>query len=294
MRPTKYIITMIILLFSFFVFSPGYAENIKCESHGFKYAKCEVGAPIIKANVKQQHSNSACIEGDSWGIKNDAIWVKKGCRATFTYKAKPAIKCESHGFNYAECKAGAPIKTADVYIKHSNSACIEGDSWGIENDAIWVDNGCRATFTYKVKPTIKCESHGFKYAECKAGASIKTADIYIKHSNSACIEGYSWGIRDDRDGIWVKNGCRATFVYKAKKKCKKCKPIPVVKEDIKCESHGFKYAECEVGLPIIKANVKQQHSNSACIEGDSWGIENDAIWVDNGCRATFETILIGD
>lgn len=28
-------------------------------------------------------------------------------------------------------------------------ACKKGDTWGVDNDGVWVDMGCQAVFTYK-------------------------------------------------------------------------------------------------------------------------------------------------
>lgn len=28
-------------------------------------------------------------------------------------------------------------------------ACQKGDTWGVDNEGVWVDMGCRAVFTYK-------------------------------------------------------------------------------------------------------------------------------------------------
>lgn len=60
---------------------------------------------------------------------------------------------------------------------------------------------------------------------------------------------------------------------------------------IRCESQSYRYAECFVGSSRIYAvRVAKQMSSSACTEGRSYGYFGDRIWVDDGCRATFEVI----
>ena len=59
-------------------------EYMKCESWNYKYAKCEYKKGVIKkAKVEERFSDAKCVENESWGYKNDYIWVKAGCRAKF-------------------------------------------------------------------------------------------------------------------------------------------------------------------------------------------------------------------
>jgi hypothetical protein len=62
---------------------------------------------------------------------------------------------------------------------------------------------------------------------------------------------------------------------------------------IECSSDGYRYETCHVGEGIIDVRLVRQISNSACNEGRSWGYTYDSIWVDQGCRATFEVVLRG-
>lgn len=126
--------------------------DILCESYDYNYYQCPVDGLLVNANIIQKHSNAACNYGSSWGFDNRSVWVNNGCRATFRVvvrKNAPTIQhvlCESHDYQYARCYAGGHIGNARVYDKHSNAACIYGRSWGIQNDYLWVDDGCRATF----------------------------------------------------------------------------------------------------------------------------------------------------
>lgn len=58
------------------------------------------------------------------------------------------VRCESNGYNYAEC-GSYKIRRIDrvrVVQQHSKSPCQYGRSWGADRWNIWVSNGCRATF----------------------------------------------------------------------------------------------------------------------------------------------------
>lgn len=128
--------------------------QITCESHNYNYAECPVRGSIRDAWVIQQKSNSPCIQGDSWGMRNDAIWVNRGCRANFNVVVRTNevrdIVCESHNYRYQACYAGGWVQQAYVVNKMSNAPCNYGNEWGINRDYIWVDRGCRATFRVEI------------------------------------------------------------------------------------------------------------------------------------------------
>jgi hypothetical protein len=35
----------------------------------------------------------------------------------------------------------------------------------------------------------------------------------------------------------------------------------------------------------------RQVSNAPCLQGETWGFERNAMWVDHGCRGEFEVVL---
>ncbi len=59
-------------------------------------------------------------------------------------------------------------------------------------------------------------------------------------------------------------------------------------EQITCESHGSRADACGTVQPGSTVRLVQQLSRSPCIEGSSWGANDDSIWVSNGCRAVFD------
>jgi Protein of unknown function (DUF3011) len=57
-----------------------------------------------------------------------------------------------------------------------------------------------------------------------------------------------------------------------------------VKVESKNMQRTYKRTSTRGGVRLVK-----QLSREACVEGVSWGFDRDGIWVDQGCRAEFET-----
>ena len=65
-----------------------------------------------------------------------------------------SVSCSSNGYRYATCDVdthGGVIVGARVENQISHSACTEGTSWGYGRDYIWVDHGCRASFSVDIR-----------------------------------------------------------------------------------------------------------------------------------------------
>ena len=59
-------------------------------------------------------------------------------------------------------------------------------------------------------------------------------------------------------------------------------------EQITCESHGGRAEACGTVQAGSNVQMIEQLSSSPCIEGSTWGADNDSIWVSGGCRAVFD------
>lgn len=58
-------------------------SSLRCESNDEHYRMCSTTRPLRGARLVRQISGSACTEGQSWGWKQEGIWVDRGCRAEF-------------------------------------------------------------------------------------------------------------------------------------------------------------------------------------------------------------------
>ena len=63
------------------------------------------------------------------------------------------VHCGSSDNQYNTCPLDFPIRNVVVKDQHSKSVCTKDVSFGISDDrkSIWVDNGCRATFTVTIE-----------------------------------------------------------------------------------------------------------------------------------------------
>jgi hypothetical protein len=199
---------------------PGYGSKITCSSNDGRRNWCAIGG-ARDAQLVRQISGSACIRDNTWGVDNRGLWVDKGCRAEFVIGGRPGppqqtITCSSNDGRRNWCAIGS-ARDAQLVRQISGSACIRGQTWGIDNRGLWVDKGCRADFTfggsYGPPPPpppqiITCSSNNGKRNWCDTGGR-RNIQLNRQISGSACIQGQTWGV--DQRGLWVDQGCRAEF-----------------------------------------------------------------------------------
>lgn len=137
------------------------------------------------------------------------------------------VTCASDGGRQVECE----METRGVVRMSrqlSRAPCVEGRSWGLSRHSVWVKDGCRAVFvndsassrgappptrdmmegTGNLPDQVTCASDGGRRVECPMntrGPVRMTKQL----SRAECVEGRSWGL--SRHGIWVQDGCRASF-----------------------------------------------------------------------------------
>ncbi len=122
-----------------------------------------------------------------------------------------------------------------------------------------------------------------------------------QRSGSPCIAGRTWGF--DRRGIWVDRGCRAEFITGERRDYGRDRDYDRDRgrdrdydrdrgrgqtiQNFYCESGDGKRHYCDVGNRGTVRLVRQR-SGSPCIQGRTWGRDENGVWVDRGCRADFE------
>jgi hypothetical protein len=165
-----------------------------------------------------------CLAGTQPAAAEESGWVcpPEGCSAGGT----ETIECESQHDSRRHC-AVRNIDTRNVTLRRqlSETRCERGRNWGVDQDGIWVDNGCRAVFAYGTRHgggsssnrpgrygTVKCESNDDRRKHCEVpniDPGSVTMERKLSHVN--CYRGQNWDA--DSRGIWVDNGCRAEFAY---------------------------------------------------------------------------------
>jgi hypothetical protein len=208
---------------------------VQCESREYQYQFCPIPQGATRVTLVEQRSRSACIEGRSWGWDRRGVWVTGGCDGVFdvvAYAPPPVappiavpgggvINCASRNYQQEFCPTG-PINGAMLVQQRSQAPCVQGQTWGVRGDGIWVSGGCEGDFQVQAggyyapaplpAPTrpglFVCESRNYGYNVCSTGR-VSRAQLVRQISQAPCIEGSTWGAH--RDGIWVDRGCEGEF-----------------------------------------------------------------------------------
>lgn len=183
--------------------------------------------------MSRQISGSACIQGQTWGYDRSGVWVDRGCRAEFfsgrgggqggPWQQGQVITCSSDNGrrNYCAIPSGMNPNGIGMTRQISGSACIQGQTWGVDRRGLWVDQGCRAEFSSRggfgpgmgggQVQIITCSSNDGRRNYCALPNGVRRNNVGMTRqiSGSACIQNQTWGV--DRRGLWVDRGCRAEF-----------------------------------------------------------------------------------
>jgi len=151
------------------------------------------------------------------------------------------VDCESRDMGKTRCRVS--WNDARLVRQLSDTQCIRGENWGIDQRGLWVNRGCAGRFVassgrhhsddqraqagyqgggdydrngwqpgpgWDSRFNVACASQNFEYRFCAVdlgGAGRVTVARQV--SNSACVEGRNWGA--NRAGVWVDQGCAAEF-----------------------------------------------------------------------------------
>ena len=153
-----------------------HGDAVTCESRDMGRTRCAV--PWHDARLVDQTSDTRCVRGENWGIDHRGLWVNHGCGGRFVaaggrdysdnrhdgdtygdrdhggwhpepgWDSRFNVGCESRDFEYHFCAVdlgGAGRVTVARQV--SDSACVEGRTWGSNRAGVWVNRGCAAEFT---------------------------------------------------------------------------------------------------------------------------------------------------
>lgn len=220
------------------------AEEVICTSNKGAYAEC--AAPFRgTAVVTQQISQSACVEGRSWGQKPGTIWVNNGCRARFGIVRggmagggmgngnggivpPRTVTCVSNQGRYRECNTGMRGRVQLVNRLNNSLACTQGRSWGQRPGVVWVSRGCRAQFAAASRvggPVgtpgnwVRDPNYAVNCVSADGRRTVCTWDnrygrpTLVERQSGSCVEGRDWGY-DANGELWVNSGCGARFGYR--------------------------------------------------------------------------------
>lgn len=131
--------------------SLSFAQRISCESRDYERSYCATDIQVNRAWLINQSSRAPCVQGRTWGYDRGGIWVNSGCAGDFGIQGSGrapgnTIVCESRDYRQNFCGVHGPIGRARLIEQQSEAACIEGRTWGIRENGIWVNKGCSGVF----------------------------------------------------------------------------------------------------------------------------------------------------
>jgi Protein of unknown function (DUF3011) len=156
-RTPKLLLISAVLLGAACAPSPAAAQpqRITCSSNDGRRNWCDIGGRR-DVRLARQISGSACIRDNTWGVDRRGLWVDRGCRAEFFVGGgrppgppppppERVVNCSSNDGRRNWCDIG-PSRDVRLVRQISGSACVRGDTWGLDRRGLWVDRGCRADF----------------------------------------------------------------------------------------------------------------------------------------------------
>ena len=162
---------------------------------------------------------------------------------------------------------------------------------------------------YANQQRLRCDSRDGRQNFCRPQIQANQIQLVRKFSKAQCIEGRTFGLT--RDGmVWVNNGCRADFVLSQSRWGRNAprgnaygygsnsgngygnqygygaNDNYAYGQTFRCESNDGRENFCNVdtraGIQMIR-----QLSKTPCVNGRTFGVQNNGVWVTSGCRAEF-------
>jgi hypothetical protein len=178
----------------------------------------------------------------------------------------------------------------------SQAPCKQEESWGYDEEGIWVDKGCGGEFTLGRGEnggdargeggggTITCASDNGRRKVCPANTS-NGVQLVRQRSDAKCQEGSSWGL--DTRGIWVDKGCEADFVVGVPGHPVGSGKAGGNSQKVSCASFDGRKNYCDADMQGAKVQLTKQIGMAPCMEGSTWGYDRRGVWVDRGCNGEF-------
>jgi len=174
--------------------------------------------------------------------------------------AQYGLTCASEDGHRHYCSADT---RGGVTMQHqrSKSACVQGASWGFDQQGVWVDHGCRADFIVNTRQVDGPGDHDRDHVHGHDADHDRDGDRDRDHDRD-----YD---RDHHDHDWDRDR------------------RPAETMQLTCSSEDGRRHYCQSDIQGV-ATLLRQRSGSPCREGYSWGNDRNGIWVDHGCRADFQ------
>ncbi len=139
--------------------------RFNCKSEDYHLGICYVAGPIINLSFRKTKSRAPCTSNDSFGYRDDFVWVDKGCEGEFEVTFRPdgrfgnsdweyhksdpkkkSLTCKSDNYRRERCEVGGIISTIRLKKTKSRALCKADSTYGYRFDEIWVTDGCEGEF----------------------------------------------------------------------------------------------------------------------------------------------------
>jgi hypothetical protein len=207
--------------------------------------------------------------------------------------AQYALTCASEDGHRHYCSADTRAGVS-LQRQRSKSACTQGQTWGFDQQGIWVDRGCRADFLVNAPQVAQSgdrdrdrfrehdedadrdrdlggedgDRHDYDHGR---DHEDRDHDRFREHDNDA----------DHGRDLGGDDGDRHDYDHGRDHADRRQETMQLT-----CASEDGARHYCESDIQG-EAVLLRQRSGSPCRQGYSWGNDRRGIWVDHGCRADF-------
>ena len=236
-------------------------------------------------------------KAESNGARDPALRLKSATPAPQESRG-PLIPCSQDAGEAERHYCEADTRHGAHLVRQTSQApCKKDESWGYDEEGIWVDKGCSGEFALgkgEASSTargeggasnITCGSDDGRRKVCPADTS-NGVQLVRQRSDAKCKEGASWG-REDK-GIWVDKGCGGDFVVGVPGHPVGSEKTAPKGQTISCASMDGKRNYCEADTQGAEVRLTRQLGMAQCIEGATWGFDRKGIWVDRFCNGEFQ------
>ncbi|MFY2765320.1 DUF3011 domain-containing protein [Arenimonas sp. MALMAid1274] len=182
---------------------PAPQASVVCKSLQGRQEVCATGMRGQVALVSRFKNSGACIEGRTWGQRPGQVWVSGNCRARFAAMGRPGPGDDAR-YDGRSRDDRYSRDDRDDRDDRADRDDRDGRDGGDERDDRWT-----AERDYSV--TCAGANANSQRTRCDWDARYGAPRVAQRLSQAACVEGRSWGY-NDREGLWVSEGCRARFV----------------------------------------------------------------------------------
>jgi len=217
-RPTT-LCSWLALAILAFAASVAMAQNnnvITCSSNDGGTHKCDIPRGS-RAQLLRQRSGSACVEGQTYGVRDDSIWVSKGCRADFQVfqgdrrdrrgdynnEGTGNVRHDAHDDRYPDVR--------DEQGEDRQNVPNEANRSSYDRDRA-PDNDRPYTYSGKFDDgKSSCSSQpGSGQMYCQSGGPFRDATLIKENGQTPCVRGRNWDV-DPNHGLWIADGCSGQF-----------------------------------------------------------------------------------